>query len=126
MNHVLSEEVDSTMATPARGLARERHTRIKAVAAALATGGFVLAWLGFTTSHASEPGAAEGNGASLESALVLAPTPTATGTAVAPPTGNSAEPTFTPAAQPTATTSPPSEPTATAAPVPQSRTSRGS
>ncbi len=113
------------MSSPARGLTRERHTRIKAVTAALATGGFVVAWLGFATSHAETTGDAGAQVTSSETALVLAQTPTST--VAAPATGDSSS-----AAGPTATTAAPTatlEAQPTAAPVPtvtRSRTSRGS
>jgi hypothetical protein len=113
------------MASPPRGLARERHTRIKAVTAALATGGFVVAWLGFSTSHAETPGDAVAQVTNSEAALVLAQTPTPT--VAAPATGDSSS-----AAGPTATTAAPTatieaQPSATSAPtITRSRTSRGS
>jgi hypothetical protein len=109
------------MATPSRGLARERHTGIKAAAAATAVGGFVAAWLGFANSH----GAATVDDSSEVLALAptlestAAPTPTAIPTAsVAGAEGSTATAEST--AEPAAT------PTVIATAMPQSRISRGS
>jgi hypothetical protein len=109
------------MATPARGLSRERHTGIKAAAAATAVGGFIAAWLGFMNSHP------DGNSSDTSDVLAFASTvesravPTAMATAT--PTSSAGE---TPDATAAATEEPTATPSAVATTVPRSRISRGS
>lgn len=103
------------MAPPSRGLGRERHTGVKAIAAALAIFGFVITWLGIANSHGDTSEATI-----VETSLLELPsaTPTATATATAGSTSSAG------VASPTATAASPQPATPTT--FPRSRISRGS
>ena len=101
------------MATTRKGFNRERHTALKVAFAAVAIGGFSLAWAGFAASH--EPAVPAAPLSYAAAAVQAIPTATPTpSTAGAASRANTSTPPATSTPTPTAAVETPATPPRTA------------